>query len=1337
MTPSATRELPGARESRYAYLARVRQRQEQLQSLKQHEARQMALLYPRVRTYDVVDVEAVGPAAEAAEAVAALPRVLTLVTPDHNDPAQDQLFIGPYPVLSKDYTYDVVEDRAQFVTEGRHGLLRGTLQFEVARSRAFGVVDYLGQALSIEIRVRPQRYVMSLGRDAAHLSGQSPWWSIEWDVNSTAWRGAKWTDEKQVAMTYGTKEYPSEMPGEDPVLEFYAAFDSEQHGTFWEPPRGTYGGELRPVGSGNNERDELLFSLTSDAPDPEASGHEWSWFPYQLRVHMEPFSDVFVGGMLTKDWSDPEDPKNVVFGVKGRWAGRHAGGLYYLYREDGSPDAAMVVGVHGGILYIDDRPVPSSRMAGTTLTWNYLPRALRNRGLPSAGKLEFSADGSRILTPPPGFTGGDRVTPDQAAEVVDSAGGTRVLTRTARARADRSKLSVTELMNMSSMVRDPDGSLKDRFQESVMSDLHKILLNYMDKDLREKFLMPNPPTLDPKVREISQIPGVDSDGRPINPAQWYWSQTDAFLCTALGENWPGAEAKKFNKARASRAMNEGFSKSSVVQRQSSALYANQFRKEFPRILDYLHDQDVNAASYVSSIRAKIDQLVAEVEEYANDHPEDVKNKDEMVSRLRNMGDRVISNRAYWSMSVFAHATSATTLNNYRTIVATSRDTSRIVQHVNGINALLAILDDTGDMAAEYTMVLSYFHITNLIPELANVADNPGLLGNLRALIQKFIDEYKGGKDTELAQIAAEMEQKLTQAALQDMVQMLISAARIAGTWTQFVTEAQSKIGAYAGGIFASLARMIIIGAAVMLIVQFTTGHLDWDSLDAPAKLGVVALGVRLLAQLASAVYSIGVQMTQLWGTKNALWSVAKALFTPASMAKVQASAAAAAQANLQATGSIQMTNFRQASTAAANAVDDVAVAAKNKSLLKSIFGKKFTRFLSMSLGVALAAVGVAVSAWLLATSDSTGLGLIANWLFVAASVLEFIAAVSAWGFGAAGVQSIAALGGLAVSTLCSVLSVLSVIALIAGIVLLIIYMTRPQEHPLESYAKSTRFYRPLGFDMEDFEIFTPDGVKSQLVGVSLSADGDRTRCVRMAADGTVTASGFDRTGHTGFLLYTDGEGRAQYYAVLPDKECRPQIAGLAVDKTGKLIASVRQPDGPTAEPFTDPKAMWRFEPIGNAVYADGKVNGSTASTSMLMSADFRLYNEWWYTQNKSKLFLVYRNGTWTTSTSSPTAIRVTMEAIGPQCLTMADISWGASEKNREQYPGLGMPGSGPRTFTLTPSLPSTLEFDSLTGRVAMKKDATMTPVAKKTYTLTVAGAQGGSAQARFSLEITK
>src|SRR5579864_3365863 len=58
-------------------------------------------VYPAARTFVVKQVEPVSPADNAAAALAAFPRTLTLVTPDHDDANGDHLFVGPYPVASQ------------------------------------------------------------------------------------------------------------------------------------------------------------------------------------------------------------------------------------------------------------------------------------------------------------------------------------------------------------------------------------------------------------------------------------------------------------------------------------------------------------------------------------------------------------------------------------------------------------------------------------------------------------------------------------------------------------------------------------------------------------------------------------------------------------------------------------------------------------------------------------------------------------------------------------------------------------------------------------------------------------------------------------------------------------------------------------------------------------------------------------------------------------------------------------------------------------------------------------------------------------------------------------
>src|SRR6476646_9730703 len=76
-------------------------------------------LYPHARTFVAVNIDAIDERQSAA--LVDVPATLTLVTPDVADPSRDHLFVGPYPVLSRDLRWEPDFEDLTFSTTGAGG----------------------------------------------------------------------------------------------------------------------------------------------------------------------------------------------------------------------------------------------------------------------------------------------------------------------------------------------------------------------------------------------------------------------------------------------------------------------------------------------------------------------------------------------------------------------------------------------------------------------------------------------------------------------------------------------------------------------------------------------------------------------------------------------------------------------------------------------------------------------------------------------------------------------------------------------------------------------------------------------------------------------------------------------------------------------------------------------------------------------------------------------------------------------------------------------------------------------------------------------------------------
>lgn len=1331
--PTTATENGRRRPSQWQVRANAYQKQKEIREADERYERLVGSIYPRTRTFHVTGAEAVNAEGDALEALIALPTTLTLVTPDIADPSQDDLYIGTWPVRRENYSFDASYRRVRFSTQDPEGnIIRGTLDFTEGRTQVHGLVDYRDQGITFTGTIKPQRYRMNVGLNAAYLDTSGGGNVIRWDRESARWKQAQWSsDFKDIAMTWGVKREPPDTPGLPDKHVFTAWFDSERHKTQWKPRESIYSGALKGTADG----DELTFDLMSDY-EPELSGHEWSWYPTSLRAHMDPWADDFYGGMVTWKYEDMQ-MRPAVFGIHGRWDRGAAAGLYRLQTPGDPARTHLVIGVFDGRLYVGDTVVADSILEGRVLSWTDLPASLRGLGLPRRGELEFSADGEHIVGAARGFRGvrlhaGDSERPEPTVP-----GAALFAAEPIADRAD-DQLSIEELMNMASTVRDPDNALRQKFQTQAMTDVHKILLNYMDSDLRKQFLMVNPPTLDGELRQIALTPGIDKEGHSVEPIQWYSSQTHAFLCGALYEASPDSFADKINGKRANAALNWSFGEQGVPSLHSRMAYVRHFRKEYPKIDKYLVDQD--NSKWDVHINAKFDQLIKDYWAHSVDNEADKQTTQDLVNDLENLRNYCRSKRRFWALAVFSTAVSVTKLNRLYTMATNGTDSSRIAEECNHVQALLGIVDTDGVFAKEYGKVLAYFHLTVLVPALAKMEGGDWLYYQIRDMVTTFVEEYKNGKDTELADLAKQMAEEITEDRMREMARMLAMSHVAGGSWTHIVGRFTNAVVKKFGQAMSAIARWMCVAAGFMIIVFVAQGTISWDRMD-PGTRGLMVIGaIRSVAQAIHLLARGVIGISELWKNIGIHWRNIGHKFRGQALEDV---------VKLNLTGFWKWIGRNTiAKSVAQETMNDMVVAGTRVMtrgrMFKLLLGANASEFLAIRLGAILSFISLVLIVWsMVESSDANSMVKAANWIFFASALIEFIAAASGWIL----VTVTTALTPLVASVL-TLVGIIGFALMIAGIVLMIIGMQQPTESPTEKYIKSCPFYREKGYDIDDFEVFVPKNIRDEYVAVSLTDPNNYDRCVVLKHDGKVDVGKYDSSGATGLLCYTDHLGRAQFFGrLIPGDNCDEMVMhGVAVSSGGVLV-SLAQGSDQSQPMLGDERFMWRAVPTGGAEWAeketpkpnDGRNFPRRQSKSAVLTAgNFRFYNEYWHKTKGVKRFLQITGSGWALTdneNAAGTEIRVMSRKMKPQCLKVDNTVWYTKQHDMRIYPSLLVEGSRPYRFTISPALPTNVNLDPVSGHIYMSTGLDVPAHSAQNYTLVLTDPAGNETLAAFTLEI--
>ena len=1289
---------------------RVRTHQKKQAAVHVRRAAQVAALYPGARTFSLVEASHLGHPDDARGALERLPKTLTLVTPDHSDPEQDQLFVGPYPVAPGRSRYDKDFQELTFGTHDGTDAIHGHLRLTRARTRAYGVMEYGGESYSVAYEVKPQRFTMRIGKGAAYLGGSSALPELKWDVDSDRWKNAPWSDEPEVAFTYGVDG--QEVLDGEKVLTFVASFDDLRTGKHWEPVGGYYSGIV-------TRRLVLQFGVIAGVTPPSSGRDDGTLFPFQLRAKLSEFGERFEGAMLT----DVPSLQGTVYGVQGTWAGGNIAGLYHLTAADGGKGS--IVSVHDGQLHVGDRPVDSRVVDGTVRWTGMSADQAQASGLPADGHLEFSPDGRTVTASSAGHTG-VRVSPGEAADVVAS-GAAETHGLAVAVDAPDPTHTLSALLSMSQFAVSESGNYYDQFQSSSMEDFYAILQDYMDPDLRKQFFNPNPPPLDPGLRAIAETPGRDGE----DPKTWYRSLSVAYTTGTLSKWSTDPGCKLLNGRRADSWLSNQTGVSPVMLAQGPLLYARRYHQKYANLDWFLLDQQANAATYEPVIRAKAQQWIDQMEANASGTPEEIEKLREQIDQLR---DAAISNKQYWAFAVYTYATTPAYLNMLQTIMASGDeiDGSEFTQRVQRTTALLNVLDTTSYFTQQYAYLLQLFQVSTVLPQLVDyTADLQKFSYAVKQIVDEFIKQNINSQDPKMREAAEALRKAATEELVGQILQVLRQTnAAMAGlfNWTTLAATFKSKIAKVFSHIPEMVCITIMLGAVSLLVNYFVTGRVDWDDIPFEEQLLIIFNGAGIVAQIVKMIVVRSVALSEVWAAGNGLWSNMKMFFSPSLMTKAEASMATGFKGWLiQSVGGIEdtldMLSMRMFFAEAAEAAA-LQAQLQRMSTIHKIFGRNLNEFLATRLGAALAAVGIVMSAILLAQSHEP-LEIAANSLFLFASTMEFIATAGLWATQAFG---IAAIGGVAVGTIFAVVSVVGLIAMVAGAILIAVLLFRPQDTPVEKFAKEKAgiFYMPRKTEIDYFQEYQPVG-QQQRSGVSVAPNGQTSNCLSVASDGTLSQQPFDGTGHTALYLRTDELGRAQLGGPVVDDTGARTMLVVALDEAGNLVAAP-----PVGTSTSDPSMLWRAEIQGDGTFTKGE-----DGNDYLQSAPFLFYNEAWFTKTGTKRYIATSGTTgWAATDGSGTSLTIAMVTTKPGLLTMQDVAWFTYEHDMSAGPVLGIPGSPPRDWTLTPDLPAGLVFFPGSGAVSMETGIDVPAAPKATYTISVDN-KVGRQQATFTLQITE
>ena len=928
----------------------------------------------------------------------------------------------------------------------------------------------------------------------------------------------------------------------------------------------------------------------------------------------------------------------------------------------------------------------------------------------------------------------DRVEPARAATLAAVPGATPA---GAPAVAPAGTPDPTGLLNLTPFETSDGIRYVDVVQPLAVNDFYTILKFYMPESLLP-LTSENRPVFTGDLAylgPIAAMEGVSPDGKTtVDPGPWYADLAVPFLVDALshvGDDY----SKLLNAKRARTQMSRAVAAAPVYNTQMPALYSYHFAEQVPAIAPYLRDQVTNSAAYAAQIQADAatwkQQVIASL---VNPKPADVLAFTDIADKLSALG----AAGHFWAYFLFKHATSATALDQLRQLGMTSGQvTMRFAVEVQRVCALLGVLDESGTFTAEYAKVIGLFQVTNTLPQLVDYAANEKAYADIVGrILEQFIHDHADSPDPEIRQAVQDLQDAMDAGWTIEFVNAFFGiAGTISGVydWRNLNIVLQERGYRGTGNLPGFLADAVSAAMAAAGMALFIYSLDNWDDLDAIGQANVVASGVELFVNFTMFMIKQGTAISEIF--KASGWAGLKIVLNPLASnveRALQDTTSGTMKWLLGETEADLRPGIPLASLDGALEETRELVDTRRLSALERALGSNIDE-VALRVGAVFAVVNLILTA--LSLSEATDpLDIADNSLFLASAAIELIGYAVGW---VAGVVTAAAITSTvaAVVSACSVVgAALALVGLIVLIVSLAIHYPSPVETFATGAAKDEGFFMALGYAIESLLPWAPANGPS-LVGVTLGAVMGAAVVVRAGADGTVGFGPPDHTGATSLGLTVDGSGAATLSAVVSGPK-GPAVLALTAGPAGALsfaamagdqtsAAATTVADAADAPPaVTAADQAWTATLLSAPTVADARRDDGTYPA---LAGAFSLESV-----AQPGLFLDLTGAAPRLTTAAP-AVALTMVTQLPEGLTMPDLRLTTADRDRLAVPHLSSPGSIPRTWTLTPALPTFLSVDA--GGVVRQVLGVAPPVtAAASYTLTCTNA-AGTASTTFAISV--
>lgn len=1120
---------------------------------------------------------------------------------------------------------------------------------------------------------------------------------LVWNKDSDAWKTAKWIPD-QMQFAYDVYEELDPILGTVEVIE--CRFTDIGDPTFIPPhymELSANQGYTATMSSGN------LFSLSVQSPPDEKSReHETvrSVYPKGTNFQFDQLGLNFVGAY--------QDKYGNVYAVKGKGQELLAGS----YQLGGIANSR--VSVYGGQLYVDDIAAADCHQAGNRLYWDGLDHPAAE--IPISGYIDINQDQAMINDKHTGA----RVKA-QRLHAVELPVQVNV--------ANNAKLDITGLMGMNPMQMDKDGRYYDVVGRNSMDDFYKILVNYMDTDLRQNFVSGSQPDMSPEVRSIA----FDHN----NNATFYKTLQVPYLAKALS-NSTLDQAQYLNGSRASQQLKRGTANNEVYKRHSDALYRMHWLKLWGNMQDYLNDQEKNDHS------TQIDNIFTSLKDHVTKQMEgavDTDKKSRLNDILKEMDELkqwTKKKKVYWACMLYYYLTKYW-MPTLRAKLIDGNLSQDVSQQIKMFSALFNILEGTeGNKDGKsfnqaFMETVRAFQLTAVLPQYVDYGGDPEYFSEvLEGIFAEFMKKYVNTTDPDLINHVNDIRQLLQNRELtSQFVRQMSASLRILGdnaTWDKIATTFEIRCSEVFKNIpnVIGKARIVLLGSAMAGFIMVLSAG-DFKSLTAEQKAGFIVSSTSVFVNLLAGLSQNVIRVATLWGDFSGVWGGVKVFFGYEKFLSTMPS-----------TTSKLSSGFAKWFVRSRAEVIQMQEAG-SFTKLEMAFGRNLNEFLSQTFGAALAIVSIVLSAINLATATDP-LAIAMDSLMLAASALQLIATVGNWILVGVGVAE-----GILVD-ICFALGPIGVAVAIAGLIVMIVMMARHQDPPdplkdfVNNQADKSKLKMPYKTEIDYFNV-VPNKDGKSYDGIAIKSGSNYLQLKTLG--GKAGISPLTNNADTIFFVLTDDQGLTRIFTPLPDDKKNLQTVYLSVNDNGDVSALPAptppqlQKDGtykPTEAEYLKQLARQQWSCVcrgESTVYTQ-------SDDKYLMQANFTL-------MNKATEKYLNITDTGVLLSQLPNTLTLGMERFGPGKLVYhpAKFSLYTNSTDQKVMPYFDIAGSGPLTWSIKPPLPEGFEMitaGSNAGVVRQKSGVTPPSMNESAYEVTVSNQINGqtfsqSSTIRLKVEI--